>query len=162
MNVLHNWNSRAFSFIELVVSIAILLLLIGGLLSSYTNYNQNQAVRQATLTVKANLRLAQSKALSAAKPTSGCTELMGYTVSFTGSGYSVQASCTEGLVGTKTDIALPGDLTLSPVPADMTFGVLTRGLKDSANSVTISLVGYGKTYQLVVSPNGDITDVGFQ
>lgn len=154
---------KGYSLIELLVAIAILLLLTGGLLASYATYNQNQTLRQAALTVKANFRLAQSKALSGVKPTSGCTLLEGYNVSFTQSTYSLQAQCDpQGLVGIKTDLALPSELVFSPVPSSFTFGVLTNGLLDITNSVPINFTGFGKTYQIAVSVNGDIADNGFQ
>lgn len=153
---------QGFTLIELIVSIAILMLLMAGLLASYNNYNQGQQLKQTAQTVKANLRLGQSKALSALKPASGCTELQGYAVSFTATTYSVQAQCTEGLVGTSTDLSLPGSVLFSPVPASFVYGVITRGLLNTDNSVSIVLAGYSRSYQLIVEPNGVITDVGFQ
>lgn len=153
---------NGFTLIELIVSIAILMLLMAGLLASYNNYNQGQVLKQAAQTVKANLRLGQSKALSALKPASGCTQLQGYTVSFTPTSYSIQAQCTEGLVGTSTSLSLPTNVSFSPVPASFVYGVLTRGLLNTNSSVSILLSGYSRSYQLSIEPNGVITDVGFQ
>ncbi len=155
---------EGFTLIELIVSIAILLLLVSGLIASYNNFNQSQQVGQAAKTVKANLKLGQSKALSALKPASGCTELRGYTVSFTLATYSTQALCSEieGLVGASVDNSLPANISFSPVPSAFTFGVITRGLMETTSSVTITIAGFGKTYTLIVEPNGVITDVGFQ
>ena len=153
---------QGFTLIELVVSIAILLLLMAGLLASYNNYNQGQQLKQAAQTVTANLRLGQSKAISALKPASGCTEVQGYNVSFTAITYSIQARCTEGLVGTSTDLTLPVNVSFSPVPASFVYGVITRGLLNTNNSVSLVLVGFSRSYQLIVEPNGVITDVGFQ
>ncbi len=156
-------STAGFTLIELIVSIAILLLLIGGLLASYNNYTQGQQVRQSALTVKANLRLAQTWAFSALKPTSGCTELVGYTVGFSAGAYTMQASCApEGMAGLITTVSLPTGVTFSPVPQQLTFGVLAQGLITPGAAVTITLSGFNKTYQLVVSPGGDITDNGFQ
>ncbi len=121
MTHLRTHTSFGFTIIELIVSIAILLLLVGGLLASYNNYNQGQLIKQASQTVKANIRLAQSKALSAIKPASGCTELIGYTVSFTQTTYSIQAQCTEGLVGTATQLTLAQGASFSTVPGSFTF-----------------------------------------
>lgn len=155
--------SSGFTLIELIVSMAILLLLIGGLLASYNSYSQNQEVKQSALTLKANLRLAQIWSLSALKPTSGCTQLVGYTVSFTTNTYSMQAQCApEGLTGPTTIVTLPTILVFSPIPQQATFGVLTQGLIAPASAVTLTISGFNKNYQLVLSPSGDITDNGFQ
>ncbi|MBI3385731.1 hypothetical protein HY031_01455 [Candidatus Gottesmanbacteria bacterium] len=152
-----------FTLIELIVSIGILLLLIGGLLAGYNNYNQGQEVKQSALTLKANLRLAQTWALSALKPTSGCTQLTGYTVTFTATTYGLQAQCDpEGLVGSTTAVTIPTGVSFVPVPQQTTFGVLTQGLISPGSTLTITLSGFNKNYQLVVSPSGDITDNGFQ
>lgn len=152
---------NGFTLIELIVSISILMLLVGGLLTSYNNYTQSQLIKQTAQTVKANVRLAQSKALSGVKPASGCTELVGYTLTFTQLTYSFQAECTEGLVGSVTQISLPQSVSFSPVPASFTFGVLTRGLVNQPNAITMTISGFSKTYQLTVEPNGVVTDIGF-
>ena len=113
--------------------------------------------------MKANLRLAQSRAQSGVKPTSGCTELTGYTVNFTQSSYSIQAQCTpEGLVGSITNVTLPTTTSFVPVPTTLIFGVLTRGLVNINNSVTITVSGFNHNYDIVVEVNGTITDGGFQ
>lgn len=155
---------NGFTLIELIVSIAILLLLVLGLIASYNNFNQSQQVGQAARTVKASLKLGQSKALSGLKPASGCTELRGYTVSFTGATYSMQALCSEaeGLVGATVNLSLPANISFSPVPGSFTFGVVTRGLLGVTSPVTITITGFGKTYTLTVEPNGVVTDGGFQ
>ena len=159
-------KSIGFTIIELMVSVGVLMLLTGGLLASYNNYTQGQQLKQAALTLKANLRLAQSRALSGLKPSSGCSELVGYAVSFTFSTYSVQAQCTNGvtqtLVGATTDVSLPSTISLVAPPSSVVFGILTRGLMSANSAVTLKLTGFGKNYQLVISPNGDITDSGFQ
>jgi len=151
-----------FTLIELIVSIGVLLLLTGGLLASYNNYNQRQQLRQTAITLKANLRLAQSKAMGALKPASGCTQLAGYSVSFTLTTYSIQAQCTEGLVGTRTDVTLPEGVSFTAVPPTFVFGVVTGGLVNTDSAVTFRLSSFGTNYRLVLSPTGDITDVGFE
>lgn len=153
---------NGFTLIELLVTIAILALLVSGLLASYNNYNQSQSVRQNAQSVKANVRLAQSRALAGVKPASGCTELVGYTMSFTVNAYSFQARCSEGLVGSITQLTLSQAVSFSPVPSSFTFGVLTRGLLDTESPVTIPLSGFNKTYTFSIEPNGTITDNGFQ
>lgn len=154
--------SRGFTLIELIVTMALLAILVSGLLASYNNYNQSERVRTGAQSVKANVRLAQSRALSGVKPASGCTELVGYTVSFTVNAYSFQALCSEGAAGPTISLTLPAAVSFSPVPSSFTFGVLTRGLLNTENPVTITLTGFSKTYTLSIEPNGTITDNGFQ
>lgn len=148
-----------FTLIELLVAMSIIMLVSGFLLANYTRYNKNQQLKQTSLTLKNNLRLAQSKATIGQKPPSGCTELVGYEVTFVVSSYDVQAVCTEGVSGETVTVTLPTGITFSSIPPPITFGVLTRGI---AADVTITLTNGSKTYAISLSRSGDINDVGFQ
>ncbi len=153
---------KGFTLIELVVSIAIGLFLTGLIIANYNSYNDIQVLKQAALTLKNNFRFAQSKAMSGDKP-SQCTQLSGYSVTFTdASDYSIQALCApEGLAGASQKVTLPGGVILSPQPGAITFNVLSRGTTLDA-PVTITLAGFGKQYDLVVNPSGDVSDLGLQ
>lgn len=151
---------KGFTLIELIVAIGISLLAVGGLIVNYNNYNDNQRLKQAALTLKNNLRFAQTQAVSAKKPASGCTQLVGYTVSFTSGTYAIVGACTEGAVGDVLSVTLPSGITFSPVPSSFIFDVLNRGLVGS-DVVTITLVGITKSYRIQVSAGGDINDLGF-
>lgn len=144
-----------FTLVELLVSIAIMALLTGGVLSNFDKYNSAQRVKQTALTLKNDLRLAQNKALSGQKPSTGCTQLDGFNVIFTASTYSTQATCDSGhSAGEITTITLPTAITFSPVPVPILFGVLTRG---SANDVTLTLTNSkGTVYTVSVKKGGDI------
>ncbi|MFZ5845376.1 MAG: pilus assembly FimT family protein [Patescibacteria group bacterium] len=160
MKLTHSLKA-GFTFIELLVVMGVILLLTSGIIAGYNNFTDNQRLKQTALTLKTNLRFAQTKAASADKPTSGCTQLVGYAVSFTNSSYNVQAQCSEGLVGSLTSVSLPVGISFSPIPETIVFRVLTRGTT-SDNPVTLTLIGRLKSYRLEVSPKGDITDLGFQ
>ena len=158
----HHSNGAGFTLIEMAVAVGISLVIIGGVLSNYSNYNETQKVKQAALTLKNNLRFAQTQAVGAKKPTSGCTELKGHTVTFASTSYSVQANCAdEGLAGEQTTTSLPTGVTFSPLPGTVTFGVLAQGLIGS-EGVTITLSGNSKTYSIQIAVTGDINDLGFQ
>lgn len=156
-------DTHGFTLIELLVAISLVLVLAGGIIVNYNRYSDRQRVRQAALTLKNNLRLVQTKALSAEKPgaPSVCSELLGYEVSFTATSYSWQPRCDEGLTGTTQSVSLATALSFSPTPSALLFRVLTRGLvMDSPTMITIT--GASVSYRIQVSPSGDIADVGFQ
>lgn len=150
---------RGFSLIELLVVVAISMGVIGAIVVNYNSFNEGQKLRQAALTLKSDLRLAQSRAITGLKPSAGCTSLRGYTVTFNQNGYSVQALCTEGLAGQAVTVSLPGSVTFSPVPGALTFAVL-NGTASSA--VTLTLAGINNTYGVQVSSSGDVNDTGIQ
>ncbi len=145
-----------FTLIELLVSVAIIIVMTGGVIVNYNTYNDSQKVRAAALTIKNNLRFVQSRAYNGEKPASGCTELRGYQVSFTATTYIVQAMCSGGLAGAAQDFSLDTGITFSPVPATITFRVLSRGID---TDTTIKAVGSSKSYQFLVSRSGDMSEV---
>lgn len=153
---------RGFTLIEVVVSVGISLAVMGAIIVNYNGYNDRQTLKQSALTLKNNLRFVQTKALSGEKPSANCTELSGWTVTFASVGYSIQARCDpEGLQGDITSVSLPNGISLNPVAAAITFQTLSQGTT-LAGVATITIAGFNQTYNLEVSPGGDISDLGLQ
>lgn len=147
---------NGFTLIELLVSVAIVIVMTGGIIVNYNSYNDSQKARAAVLTIKNNLRYAQGRAYNGEKPSSGCTQLIGYQVSFTATAYTVQAKCSEGLAGEAQIFSLETGITFSPLPSPITFRVLSRGID---TDTTIKAVGSSKSYQFLVSRSGDMSEV---
>lgn len=151
---------QGFTLIELLIAMSISMLVGGLLLANYTRYNKNQQLKQAALTLKNNLRLAQNKASAGQKPTGICSELIGYQITFTdNTTYQTQALCTEGATGESVTVTLPTGITFLVVPSPITFGVLARGV---SSDVTFTLTNGSKNYVIMLSRSGDINDNGFQ
>lgn len=179
-----------FTLLEMVVSVSIGLLLTGWVIANYNSHNDVQTLKQAGLTLKNDLRFAQTKALSGEKPTPTpptpnptptpiCTQLVGYTVTFCtaqyhpqpictwGAGsqqsYAIQAFCNpEGALGMITTTLLPNGVTFSPsTPNSFVFKVLAQGSSLSATT-PLTLDGFGKQYIVSVNPDGGIDDKGLQ
>lgn len=149
-------RGAGFTLIELLVSAAIIIVVTGGVIVNYNTYNDAQKVRQAALTVRNNLRFAQSRAYNGEKPASGCTELLGYRLTFTATSYTTQAQCAEGLAGEEKPVTLESGLSFSPVPSDILFRILTRGVD---SDVTITVTGANRSYQFGVTRSGDMSEV---
>lgn len=147
---------NGFTLIELLVSIAIIMVITGGVMVNYNTYNDAQKVRQAALTVRNNLRYAQSRAYNGEKPSLGCTILAGYLVIFTVNSYSTQAACSEGVTGEAQTVVLETGVSFSPVPSDILFRVLTRGID---SDMTVKVTGSSRSYQFQVTRSGDMSDV---
>ncbi|MBP9814663.1 prepilin-type N-terminal cleavage/methylation domain-containing protein [Candidatus Woesebacteria bacterium] len=162
MIVLHSSNrldrQAGYTLFELIVSIAIISIVFGLAIAAYNTFNKRERLRQTGLNFKANLRFAQTKSLSAEKPTSGCTTFSGMRVSFTVNSYSIVHLCTEGAVGTSIDTTLPTDITFSPTPTTFTFLPLSRSTSLQSGQ-TIVLTNGVASYTLVISGGGDISDL---
>lgn len=147
---------NGFTLIELLVSVVIIMVVAGGVIVNYNNYNDAQKARSAVLTVKNNLRFAQARATSGEKPAIGCTELLGYRVTFGASSYTVQAQCSEGLAGEQQSVSLGTGASFSPVPGDILFRVLSRGIDADT---TVKVTGAQRSYQFQVTRSGDMSEV---
>jgi len=143
-----------FTLVELIVVVTITMIISAGLLVNYTTHNDTQRVRQAALTLKNNLRLAQTKAMSGAKPRDvSCTILRGYITTFQSTTYDTQALCTEGAVGEKLSYTLPASVRFT-VSSPVTFSVLSGSV---STSTTLTVRGVSKTYSVDISASGEMT-----
>ena len=149
-------TGAGFTLIELLVASIILITLTGAVLVNYNSYNETQKSRQGVLTLKNNLRYAQSRAYNGEKPDTGCTRLDGYLVSFAPLSYTTQAQCAGLPVDPVQQVLLSSGLAFSPVPSPILFRVLSQGLD---SNVTITIVGLSKSFQVVVNKSGDISEV---
>lgn len=146
-----------FTLIELLVAAAIIIVVTGGVIVNYNSFNDTQKIRQAALTVKNNLRLAQSRAYNGEKPANGCTELAGYLATFAPTSYAVQVQCDDGLVeGTEQIYPIDAGLSLSSTSPTLLFRVLSRGMNED---VTVTVTGVSRSYQFRISRSGDMSDV---
>jgi prepilin-type N-terminal cleavage/methylation domain-containing protein len=162
---------HGFTLLELLVVITIMGVLLTGSIAGYGRFNTENRLKQAALTLKNNLRFAQTLASSGKKPedtgAETCGKLLGYVVTFPAppankpTTYTIGPLCDSGALfaaETKT-FSLPVDITIVSSPASLTFYVLTRGT-DSVGSTPIVLQGTGNTYTLTITGSGDIIDKG--
>jgi prepilin-type N-terminal cleavage/methylation domain-containing protein len=156
---------RGFTFIELVVTVTLILLMSSLVIAAYNGFNSAQAVVQGAQTLKANLVRIRTQAMSGDIPLtnipSDCPELVGYQVEFpTATTYSAVAVCmVDGAreeVGTKVTYTLPKTVQFSaPLPAPLIFYVLDRG---ASREAVITLTGITKTVNIWVSSTGVVSD----
>ena len=152
---------QGFTFIELIVTVILMLLLSGFVIAGYNGFNTSQAVIQGAESLKSNLILARTEAISGNIPSGeDCDELVGYQIDFiSDTQYTSVALCTVGgarvPVGGKATYTLPKTVHFSPVPSSIIFYVLGRGA--SQNSI-ITLQGITKSLSISVSKSGNISD----
>ena len=152
-----------FTLLELLAAMVALTLVMALASASYSKFNRKETLRQASLTLKSNLRSVQFRSINGQKPiNTTCTQLDGYTVSFTESTYSYQATCTPANPDTVvTTVTLPRGITFSPVPSSILYKVLGLGI-DTSSQISISLINTNMTATIQINPNGEIIDTGLQ
>lgn len=152
---------RGFTLVELLIVVSISVTILGMGIASFNRFNRRERLKQAAQTLKTNLRLIQTKSISAMKPVSGCTTYIGIRLTFSADSYTARAECDpEGLVGSTDTFVLPTAITFQAAPAYMTFR--TQSVVDLAADQTILLSNGTETYGITVSTNAQINDGGFQ
>ena len=160
---------RGFTLIELIIVVTVILVISVVTLLNYNSYTDRQRVKQAGLTLRSDLRLAQTKATSAQKPfiCDETTTLKRYTVTFSDCGgigacYEIQPVCTRSGVVVDTDddrirVFLPSGVRFETSYAPISFFPVT-GVTDLTNDRLIVLTGAGVTYTVMISTSGSISD----
>jgi len=152
-----------FTLFELLIVVGIMVLVFGFAIASFNTFNRRERLQQAALNLKSALRLAQSQAVSAEKPSLGCKTFVGMRVTFTigvTSSYSLQHECSDGDVGSVVTTILPSDVTYISSPLPFTFMALSR-ITSLAADQNIQLTNTHETYTIQVTTNGEINDIGF-
>ena len=172
-----------FTLIELLVVVGIIVLLVGGGVAAYNNFNQNQILAQATATLRTNLRDAQNRALSGEKvcgpsacggtnstcgdeaayhPTNNPTgekQLDGWQVNFSAPRtYRLSGVCGSTIFS-EVSFNLLTDLEFFflPSPNPILFKSLTHGTNVSGSTaITLKHTGSGKTQSITVTASGEI------
>lgn len=162
-------KTSGFTLIELIVVIAVILVISITTLLNYNSYTDKQRVKQAGLTLRSDLRLTQTKAISGQKPfvCDEMTTLQGYTVAFSttcenGGCYTIQPLCvaSSGIVDTSSELTtvyLPSGINFDHSYSPVTFSAVT-GVTDLTSNLSLVLTGAGVTYTVTVTPSGSVSD----
>lgn len=156
------WRSGGFTFIELIVVIAILMVLSLGVIVNYNSYTDRERVRQSGLTMKSDLRLVASKVNSGMK-LPACDTLVGYDVTFTAlcadqirSCYTMTPRCLNG-PGEEITVYIPKEVHFQSADQTIRFLPLSAGT-DVTTDAVITLGGRLGVYTITISPSGTISD----
>jgi len=149
-----------FTLIELVVVSGILILIAGGGIASFINFNEKQRVLNGGKELQSYLRMAQTLIRVGEVP-DGCGTLNGYKVMSSGAAFSkeikILAVCSNGDIE-KSSFLLPTTTTLSS-DIDITFLGLHGGV---IGATTVEIIGASnRTYSFDVTQGGEITQGGF-
>lgn len=158
------WRSEGFTFIELIIVVAILMVLSLGVIVNYNSYTDRERVRQSGLTMKSDLRLVASKVNSGVKP-ANCTTLVSYEVSFykecaddiSRSCYSITPMCVPVTDEPPTTVYLSKEVHFQSADQTIRFLPLSAGTNLSTDA-EITLGGLTTVYHIKVSPSGTISD----
>lgn len=148
---------RGFTLLELLVSVTIMMLIVGGGIASYITFNERQQLAAAAKELQGYFRSAQSRARANEVP-DGCTSLQGYSVQVNQDDSEVRlvAECASGDIERATYV-LSG--TATPNSAiNVSFATLKGGV---TGAQTITLSQGSRSYSFKVTAGGEITQGDF-
>ena len=155
-------NKKAFSLIEIIITVAIISVITAVGITSYTSFQQTQIAQTSVQELKNNLRKYQIKALAVEKSTSCPDEYSFYGIqaNFAADSYSFTALCTNGSSEVKESFSLPDNIVIQST-GSLIFKPLSGGIESAtAEPYTLNICGYGKLYTITITKSGDIRDEG--
>ncbi len=172
MNTAFLTRQRGFTFIELLLTVAIMITVLGGGLVGYINFNDKQTVLETAKKVQSMLKAARTKAQVRDTP-SGCattgppaTALYGFHVAVDstapGATVSLSAWCGESLATSAAHQPATDSFVLpSSVRASQNFSIIFNTLHGGTNlgsDQEIVITNDSQTYRFSVTPGGEITE----
>lgn len=154
-------KSAGFTLIELLVTTSLSLVLAGGALAAYNNFNSQQGFIQTSKNVIANFERTRSKSLAGEKPTT-CSSLIGHRVrGAEGSSiYFLSVRCSGASPEVESEQkTLPSGYTFAD-SFDLTFPPHPGPISTTAQTIDIAKTGDSRVYRFVIEANGVIQDVG--
>lgn len=157
-------KENGVTLIELLVVMAITSILIGSVFAGYRTFDNRQRVKQAALTLKNNLRQAQTKAIAVDIP-SGCANLNSMNVEFVSdTTYNIIYDCDDpDTPGTEPnikylnqDFVLPNGIEFTSYP-DVVFTLLTG---QPVSGATFTLASGSVSFSVELTDSGVINCTG--
>lgn len=159
-------SKLGFTLIELIVSIAIMGLVMGGGIAGYRSFNERQQLLTTGKEVLVALRKAQTDAVAGVKSSNCQTRtLVSNTFSYASGAYSIVEYCQQGGTifpyTTRTETIAPG-IEILIDRGQVTFYGQYGGV---ASPVQITIRKVGTTtpiYRINVNEQGTVDDLGLQ
>ena len=144
-----------FSLIEILVTITVALVIMGGGIASFIRFNERQTLLGAAQELQTYLRSAQTKARVGDRPVD-CQRLEAYQVTMIqgSSQVEISAVCDDGQLFLQRQEDLPSAVTATN-PVTVEFLVLHGGVSQAADINLVS--GSGSSYEFNVTQGGEIT-----
>ena len=164
---------HGFTVIELLITITIAGIVVGGAIAGFVSFSDRQEVLNAAKEVQQMMRTAQSKARVREVPTlvgsEACKTLLGYQVQYLATPtktFRIAPYCTttnhsNGIIGASIDLqTIPTDITVA-APDFVRFGTLESGVSfpTSVSEVLVTLSKGTHSFTFSISASGNISNV---
>jgi prepilin-type N-terminal cleavage/methylation domain-containing protein len=156
-------SRRGFTFLELLITTTLGVLILGGALAAYRTFGVRQARVESARAVIGLLNRAQRRARSGDKPVDDCNSLNGYRVwAVPGTQqYTLSVRCDSDGEDREPQAFSLKDQEYFQSGFDVTFSPNSGPILSSPATVEIGPLGGGENhYEFIIEENGIITDTG--
>jgi len=151
-------RSKAFTLIELIVVISIIILMSGLALAYYNNFTEQQKLNAEADKIITVLELAKKKAFVSDLQNVDCQEFSGYLVSFSANSYSMKLICTPDCGSSCSRTFSLSSANMSLTVATLTFKPMYSGVVPAAGiNVTLTDSILNKCKKINVSSMGIVS-----
>lgn len=157
-------GAKGFSLIEMMVSVVVMSLLVGGGVAAYIKFNDKQQVVTTGKEFGIFVRAAQKKVKAGDKPESGCNKLEGYQLDIPSSAgpARIYAMCSGGVAIDVKQFDLTGDIEFKTT-TQVNFKILSGGVDFGGSDPLRLILGDPADtylYEIQITSHGSITDCG--
>jgi type IV fimbrial biogenesis protein FimT len=146
-------SQAGFSFVELVITVGMIVILTAWATPSFLNYLRSARVRAGAQTITAYLNEGRQLAIKTNGPV--CVAHTTTTMQFRTTNCAGAVINVAGLVGTSGNIRLPETISLTLLSGSSAiFGQL--GNATTVGTYTVTDVPSGRTLNVIVAPSGRI------
>lgn len=149
-------NNQAFSMIELLISISIILLFSGIAIPNYIRLSQQLKLKSNVHKLIDNIELAKKKAISSDLYDTSCSQFDGYRISLNNNNYIFSFGCAGAYQNIAT-YDLDTNLEVTTGTGNLDFPALGTNINITINSVRIKNNTLNQCMDFTISPIGIIT-----
>ncbi len=144
-------RDQGYTLIEVLIVLVISTVLFFGGFGAYREFTRRQLLNGVYKELQVNLSLARELSISGEKPTACSGVLIGYSVVFAGSSYTVSATCPNSVL--VRTINLPSGLTITAT--NFMYKVLGQGTNLAGDAaVVVSFPAVGRTVNATITKEG--------
>jgi len=154
---------KAFTLVELLVAIALIMMVSGFAIAGWTNFRANRTLENQGLELTVFLRSAKSKAVNGEKPTdAACAYLDSYQVTQSSNAIIITPRCVNdsGVVvdisGSAETFSIAASLSIASTNLPVGFKSL-EGSAGSDATITLTHDQTGRSGTITISSAGEIT-----
>ena len=158
---------KAFTLIELVIAVSIILMFAGLTIPQYNNFNQEMKLKKNARQMTSVLELARKKTITSeliptpmVTPVTYCTEFQGYRVEVNADSFNLMYGCAGGYTSVQA-YDLEDNISITAGTGNIDFSPSTSGISTNVaveTNVTIRNSFSNRCIDVVISPNGLVTE----